>query len=93
MLKSLKKRSHLWIEREGQSHIGSLHNDNGREYNSNEFPNYIFQHWIPHKTMVPYNPKKNCVVRKMKMNVLNMVCSMMFFPKWEVDVLGWCGSK
>jgi hypothetical protein len=35
------KKFHVWIQNEAQSHIGSLHTDNGREYTSNEFENYL----------------------------------------------------
>ena len=32
---------HVWIQNEAQSHIVSLSTDNGREYTSNEFKNYV----------------------------------------------------
>jgi hypothetical protein len=50
------KNFHVWIQNEDQSRIGSLHNDNGREYTSNDFEIYLRQHGIKNQTIVPYNP-------------------------------------
>ena len=50
------KNFHTWIENDAQSHIGSIRTDNGKEYTSNEFENYLHQHGIKHQTIVPYNP-------------------------------------
>lgn len=35
------RNDHLWIQNEAQSNFGSLRNDNGREYTSSEFENYL----------------------------------------------------
>ena len=51
------KNFHKWIENDAQSHIGSIRTDNGKEYTSNEFENYLRQHGIKHQTTVPYNPQ------------------------------------
>lgn len=69
---------HTWIENDAQPHIGSIHIDNGKEYTSNEFENYLFQHGIKHQTIVPYNPQQNEVVERINRTILNMVCSMLF---------------
>jgi hypothetical protein len=53
------KKFHVWIQNEVRSHIGSLCTDNGREYTSDEFENYLHQHGIKHKTAIPYNPQQN----------------------------------
>jgi len=58
------KNVHVWIQNEAQSHIGSLHTNNGREYTSNEFESYIFQHGIKHQTTVPYKPQHNGVMNE-----------------------------
>ena len=81
------KNFHVWIQNEAQSHIGSLCIDNGREYTSNEFESYLFQHGIKHQTTVPYNPQHNGVAERMNMTLLNMVCSMMFFK--NVKLMFW----
>jgi transposase InsO family protein len=81
------KNFHVWIQNEAQSHIGSLHTDNGREYTSNEFESYLHQHGIKHQTTVPYNPQQNGVAERMNKTLLNMVRSMMFFK--NVKLMFW----
>ena len=51
------KNFHVWIQNESQSRIGSLHIENGREYTSDEFENYLHQHGIKHQTTLTYNPQ------------------------------------
>jgi transposase InsO family protein len=83
----LKEKSHafetfknfrVWIQNEAQSCIGSLYTDNGREYTSNKFENYLHQHGIKHQTTIPYNCQHNGVAERMNMTLLNMVRSIMF---------------
>jgi hypothetical protein len=83
----LFKKFHVSIQNEAQSCIGSLHNDNGREYTSNEFESYLCQHGIKHQTTIPYNPQQNGVAERMNRTLLNMVCSMMFFK--NVKLMFW----
>jgi transposase InsO family protein len=78
------KNFHVWIQNEDESHIGSLHNDKGREYASNEFEIYLRQHGIKHQTIVPYNPQHNGVVERMNMTFLNVVHCMMFFKNMKL---------
>eukprot|EP00253_Pinus_taeda_P008959 PITA_08959 len=54
------KNFHKWMENDAQSHIGSIRTDNGKEYSSNEFEQYLRQHGIKHQIIVPYNPQQNC---------------------------------
>ena len=70
---------HTWIGNDSQSHIASIRIDNGKEYTSNEFENYLCQHGIKHQTIVPYNPQQNGVAERMNSTILNMVRSMVFF--------------
>eukprot|EP00253_Pinus_taeda_P033630 PITA_33630 len=81
------KNFHTWIENYAQSHIGSIRIDNGKEYTSNEFENYLRQHGIKHQTIVPYNPQQNGVAERMNRTILNMVRSMMFFK--NVKLMLW----
>jgi len=81
------KNFHKWIENDAQSHIGSIRTDNGKEYTSNEFENYLRQHGIKHKTTVPYNPQQNGVAERMNRTILNMVRSMLFFK--NVKIMFW----
>jgi len=78
---------HKWIENDAQTHIESIHTDNGKEYTSNEFENYIRQHGIKHQTIVPYNPQQNGVAERMNRTILNMVRSVLFFK--NVKIMFW----
>jgi len=53
------KNFHKWIENDAKSHIWSIPTDNGKEYTSNEFENYVRQHAIKYQTTMPYNPQYN----------------------------------
>eukprot|EP00253_Pinus_taeda_P027385 PITA_27385 len=81
------KNFHKWIENDAQCHIGSIRTDNGKEYTSNEFENYLRQHGIKHQTTVPYNPQQNGVAERMNRTILNMVRSMLFFK--NVKIMFW----
>ena len=50
------KEFHMMIEKEENTHIGTLHSNNGGEYNLVEFKNYLSQHEIKNQTIVPFNP-------------------------------------
>ena len=78
------KNFHAWIENDEKTHIGSLRTDNGKEYTSNEFENYLHQHGIKHQTIVPYNPQQNGVAERMNKTILNMIHSMLFFKNLKL---------
>ena len=59
------KNFHAWIENQAQARIGTFRSDNGKEYTSNEFNDYLSKHGITHQTSVPYNPQQNCVAERM----------------------------
>ena len=44
------------IENQAQASIDKFQFDNGKEYTSNEFEDYLSKHGITHQTSVPYNP-------------------------------------
>ena len=73
------KNFHAWIENQAQAHIGTFRSNNGKEYTSNEFEDYISKHGITHQTSVPYNPQQNGVAKRMNRTLMNMARSMMFF--------------
>eukprot|EP00253_Pinus_taeda_P015766 PITA_15766 len=81
------KNFHKWIENDAQSHIGSIRTNNGKEYTSNEFENYLSQHGIKHQTTVPYNPQLNGVAKRMNRTILNIVQSVLFFK--NVKIMFW----
>ena len=72
---------HQWIENQTKACIGTFFSssDNGKEYASNEFEDYISKHGITHQTLVPYNPHQNGVAKRMNITLMNMARSMMFF--------------
>jgi transposase InsO family protein len=78
---------HLWITNETQLNIGTLRSDNGGEYTSNSFENYLQDNDIKHHTTVPYTPQQNGVAECMNKTLLNTVRSMMFFQ--NVRLIFW----
>ena len=79
---------HAWIENEAQSHIRTLHTNNGKEYTSNHFEFYLFQHGIAHKTIVSYNPQKHGFLESMNRTIMNILRSMLFFKNVKLMILG-----
>lgn len=45
------------IKNEAQQNIGILRIDNGDEYISNDFEQYLKDNGIKHKITIPYNPQ------------------------------------
>jgi len=76
------KNFHVWIENEAQTSIRTLLTDNGRGCNCNEFETNLRQHRIKHETIVPYNPRKNGVAKRMIKTLWNMLRLMLFFKKF-----------
>ena len=70
------KYFHALIEKQAQYKIGTLRTNNGKEYTSNAFEDYLRQHGISHQTTVPYNPQQNGVPERMNRTIMNMVLSM-----------------
>jgi transposase InsO family protein len=81
------KNFHVLVENEEQYHIDTLCTDNGGEYTSNEFENYLFQHGINNQTNVPYNPQQNGVEKRINNKLLNMIHSILFFK--NVKLMFW----
>jgi transposase InsO family protein len=73
------KNFHLWITNETQLNIGTLELNNGGEYTSNAFENYLHNNCIKHQNIFPYTPQQNGVVERVNKTLHNMVRSMMFF--------------
>ena len=67
--------------KQAQSKIGTLRTDNGKEYTSNAFEDYLHQHGIA------YNPQQNGVAKRMNRTIMNMVRSMMFLK--NVKLMFW----
>ena len=69
------------------SRISTFRFDNVKEYNSNEFQDYLSKHGITHQTLVPYNPQQNGVAERMNRILINMTRYMMFFK--NVKLMFW----
>ena len=52
--------------------------DNGGEYCSKTFQDYLKEHGIQHQTTVPYNPEQNGTAERMNRTLLESARSMMF---------------
>jgi len=81
---------HVWIENDSQSHIGSIHANNGKLYTTNDFENYIFQHAVEPTTTFPCNTQNNGVIEKMDRTILSIVLSMILFQ--NVKLFFWVDS-
>ena len=44
---------HAWIENQAQARIGTFRSDNGKEYTSNDFEDYLYKHGTTDQTSVP----------------------------------------
>ena len=55
-----------------------LRSDNGGEYCSKTFQDYLKEHGIQHQTTVPYNPEQNGTAERMNRTLLESARSMMF---------------
>ena len=67
------------IENKAQCKIGTLRTDNGGEFTSLIFKDYLCQHGIQHHLIVPGTPQQNGVVEKMNITIMNMVREMLYF--------------
>lgn len=56
------KRFRVMIEKQAQSQIGTLRTDNGGEFTSLVFEDYMHQNGIQHHLTVPGTPQQNGVV-------------------------------
>ena len=86
-----------------QSHVANhfsaklkiLRSDNGGEYTSQAFKQYLAQHGIIHQTSCPYTPQQNGVAERKNRHLMEVARSMMFHmnvPKrfWSDAVMSAC---
>lgn len=57
--------------------LQQLRSDNGGEYLSAEFKNFLSEHGIKHQLTVPYTPQQNGIAERMNRTLLNLVRSML----------------
>ncbi|XP_010480845.1 PREDICTED: uncharacterized protein LOC104759633 [Camelina sativa] len=75
--------------------IKILRSDNGGEYTSHAFKQYLAKYGILHQTSCPYTPQQNGVAERKNRHLMEVARSMMFHtrvPKrfWGDDVLAAC---
>eukprot|EP00253_Pinus_taeda_P030363 PITA_30363 len=73
---------------ETQHSIGILITDNGGDYTSHVFEQYLQHNGIKHHTILPYNPQKKNVAKRINRTLLNMVRSTMFFKNAKLILCG-----
>ena len=60
-----------------------LRSDNGGEYLSNEFKQFLSDHGIKHELTVSYTPQQNGVAERMNRTLLNLVRSLLYHKNIE----------
>ena len=69
------------MERETGNPLQRLRTDNGGEFISREFKEYLFKHGIRHKKTVPSTPQHNGVVERMNRTIVEKVWCMLKLAK------------
>ena len=65
------------ISNESGEHIGTLRTDNGGEYLSTEFENYLTSKGIRHELTVPYSPQQNGVAERLNRTLIESAKAML----------------
>ncbi len=60
-----------------------MRTDNGGEYISNQFKEYLSQHGIEHQLTIAYTPQQNGVAERMNRTLLDLIRSMLHTAKIE----------
>lgn len=69
----------MWIENEAQSCVDTLRTNDGGEYTSKAFEDYLCWNGIKHCITVLGNPQQNGVAERMNRTILNIVRAMLYF--------------
>ncbi|GJU62276.1 retrovirus-related pol polyprotein from transposon TNT 1-94 [Tanacetum coccineum] len=77
IFKSFKKL----VEVQSGSTLRFLRTDNGGEYTSNEFEDFLRQQGVIHQVTVPYSPQQNGVSERKNRTVMEMARSMLYEKK------------
>ena len=70
------KEWELAVTNQADCHIKTLRTDNGGEYLSNEFEDYLKKKGIRHETTVPHSPQQNGVAERMNRTLQEAALSM-----------------
>ena len=66
------------VDSESMQKLKALRSDNGGEYLSNEFKEFLLENGIKHELTVVYTPQQNGVAERMNRTLLNLVRSMLY---------------
>ena len=77
------KKFHKFAETHSGEKVKTLRTDNGGEYTSNEFQNYLEQNGIIHQPTVAYSPQQNGVAERMNRTLMDLVRSMLYAKNME----------
>ena len=77
------KKFHKFAETHSGQKLKILRTDNGGEYTSNEFQNYLEQNGIVHQPTVAYSPQQNGVAERMNRTLMDLVRSMLHAKNME----------
>ena len=80
MLEKFKEFVDLTTNETGNK-VKILHTDNGGEYCSKEFIEYMREKGILHQTTTPMNPEQNCVAERMNRTIVETARSMLHHAK------------
>ncbi len=69
------------VERESGHQLKILRTDNGGEYTSNQFKEYLKAEGIRHELTIPKTPEQNGVAERMNRTLLESVCSILIGTK------------
>jgi len=73
VLKNYKSK----VENLTEKHIKKLHTDNGKEYMSKKFSNFLREEDITRRLSVEYTPQQNGVVERANRTLMNMARCIM----------------
>ena len=69
------------VGRESRHRLKTLRTDNGGEYTSSEFKEYLEAEGVRHELMIPKTPEQNGVAERINRTFVEAVCSMLIGAK------------
>jgi transposase InsO family protein len=78
-----------WIQTQSGGHVKRLRTDNGGEYISREFINYLADHGIEHELTMPYTPQQNGVAERGHQTIVTRALSSHHLSGFPRSFWGW----
>ena len=76
------------VEKQSECRVKTLRSDNGGEYMSTEFEDYLRSEGITHQTSVPYSPQQNGVAERFNGTLLEATRSLLHGAKLSKEFWG-----